>query len=188
MKTMRASAALLGGLMIAAAAGSAQAATPYECEMYAQSVAEQQYPTGAGAVTGGLFGGLIGAGIAGATGGNVGTGAGVGAGVGLVVGSSAWRAKKEEARRLAYAQCIGGTPVYAPGPPVYAPPVLPTGPFNAVISGASAVNVRQGPGTNFAIVGQVVQGQMVGIAGCGGGWCQLAGGYGYVSQSYVYPI
>ena len=148
MKTMHATAALLGGLVIAAA-GSANAATPYECEMYAQNAAEQQYPYGGGAVTGGVFGALIGAGIAGATGGNVGTGAGVGAGAGLIVGSAGWQQKKKQAHDLAYAQCIGsGQPVYAPGPPVYTPgPIYPSGAFNAVISGASTVNVRTGPGT-----------------------------------------
>jgi hypothetical protein len=190
MKSIRATAVALGGLVIMAA-GSANAATPYECEQYAQSVAEQQYPTGGGVVAGGVVGALLGAGIAGATGGNVGTGAAIGAGGGLVVGSSAWQAKKKQAHDLAYAQCMGpGTPVYAPGAPVYGPPppVYPVGPFNGVISGASAVNVRQGPGTQYAIIGSVVQGQNVGIQGCGGGWCALAGGYGYVSQSYVYPL
>ena len=66
----------------------------------------------------------------------------------------------------------------------------PSGPFNAVIGGASAVNVRNGPGTNYPVIGQVFQNQGVSVAGCGGGWCQiyLSNGVGFVSQSYIHPV
>ena len=192
MKTLLASAAIFGGLAIAAA-GTASAATPYDCEIYAQNYAEQQYPTGGGAVTGAVGGGILGGLIAGATGNKVGNGVGVGVAAGLVVGSVAWQNAKRNAHDLAYSQCIGGAkPVVATPPPVYGPPpVYPTsGPFNAVINGASSVNVRNGPGTNYAVIGQVYSQQGVSVAGCGGGWCQiyLSTGVGFVSQTYVYPI
>ncbi len=182
-----ATAAVLSGLTLAA--GSASAATPYECESYAQQVAEQQYPTGGGAIGGGLVGGFLGAGIAAATGGNVGVGAGIGAGAGLVVGSSAWQAKKKQAHDLAYSQCIGNV-VYAPAPVYAPPPVYPVGGFNGVIYGASVVNIRSGPGTNYPALGQLYANQGVSVSGCGGGWCTivLGNGYGYVAQSLIRPL
>jgi hypothetical protein len=191
MKTLLASAALLGGLTLLS--GTASAATPYECQLYAQQVAEQQYPTGGGAVGGGVFGGILGAGIAAATGGNVGSGAAIGAGAGLVVGSSAWQAEKRRAHDLAYSQCISGaTPVYATPPPAYAPPppVYPTGGFNGIIFGASSVNVRSGPGTMYGVIGQAYANQGVSVIDCVVGWCRiyLGAGVGYVSQMYVRPI
>src|SRR5688572_7760609 len=144
MKTLLATAALLGGVSLLS--GTASAATPYECQVYAQQYAEQQYPTGGGALGGGVFGGILGAGIAAATGNKPGTGAAIGATAGLVVGSSAWQAEKKRAHDLAYSQCISNvTPVYATPPPVYAPgpSVYPTGGFNGIIWGANVVNVRQ---------------------------------------------
>jgi uncharacterized protein YgiM (DUF1202 family) len=191
MKTLLASAAIFGGMAIAA--GTASAATPGQCEAAAQQYAEAQYPTGGGAVSGAVGGAILGGLIAGATGNKVGNGVGVGAGAGLVVGSLAWQNAKKQAHDSYFANCLGGAqPVYAPAPPVYGPPPsYPTsGPFNAVINGASSVNVRNGPGTNYPVVGQVYAQQGVSVAGCGGGWCQiyLSTGIGFVSQTYVYPI
>jgi uncharacterized protein YgiM (DUF1202 family) len=88
---------------------------------------------------------------------------------------------------------MSATPVVAAPPPVYsAPPPPPSsGPFNGVISGASSVNVRNGPGTQYAVIGQMFANQSVSVASCGGGWCQIylaGGGAGFVAQSYIYPI
>src|SRR5947209_3675048 len=90
MKTLLATAALFGGLAIATA-GPASAATPAQCEAAAQQYAEQQYPTGGGAVAGAIGGGILGGLVAGATGNKVGNGVGVGAAAGLVVGSVSWQ-------------------------------------------------------------------------------------------------
>jgi uncharacterized protein YgiM (DUF1202 family) len=187
MKTLLATAALLGGLVLVSGAANAQ--TAFQCQQYAQNAAEQQYPTGGGALSGGVGGGILGGIIAGATGGNVGQGVGIGAGAGLVVGSVAWQNSKKQFYDQEYARCLGGaTPVYAPAPPVYGPPPsYPAGGFNGVIIGASAVNVRNGPGTAYPVIGQVFNQQAVSVAGCGGGWCQiyLGGSVGFVSQTYV---
>ena len=190
MKTLLATAVVLGGFAVTAA-GQANAATAYDCQVYAQNVSEQQYPTGGGAVGGGIAGGIIGGLVAGATGGKVGNGVAIGAGAGLVVGSVAWQNAKKQAYDNAYAGCISQNtqPVVAAPPPVYSPPPS-SGPFNGVISGASAVNVRNGPGTNYAVIGQMYAQQSVSVASCGGGWCQvyLTNGSGFVAQSYIYPI
>jgi uncharacterized protein YgiM (DUF1202 family) len=188
MKTLLASAAVVGALLVA---GTANAQNAAQCQQYATNYAEQQYPTGGGAVGGALFGGILGAGIAAATGNNVGGGVGVGAASGLVVGSVAWQNAKRQAYERAYTQCITGTTqAFAPAPPVYAPAIYPTGAFNGVIVGASAVNVRSGPGTNYPVLGQVVANQGISVATCGGGWCQIYFGPGaaFVSQTYVRPL
>ena len=72
MKTLLASAAIFGGMAIAA--GAANAATPGQCEAAAQQYAEAQYPTGGGAVSGAVGGAILGGLIAGATGNKVGNG------------------------------------------------------------------------------------------------------------------
>jgi uncharacterized protein YgiM (DUF1202 family) len=191
MKTLLATTLVLAGLVVSAA-GSANAASAYQCQVYAQNAAEQQYPTGGGAVGGGIAGGIIGGLVAGATGGKVGNGVALGAGAGLVVGSVAWQNAKKQAYDNAYAGCLDSNaqPVSAPPPQVYSPPPPTSGPFNGVISGASSVNVRNGPGTNYAVIGQMYAQQSVSVASCGGGWCQiyLSNGVGFVAQNYIYPI
>jgi hypothetical protein len=183
MKTVLASAVLVGGLVMA---GTANAATPYECELYAQNVAEQQYPTGGGALVGGVVGGVGGGLLAGALGGKPGVGAGVGAVGGVAVGSAAYQANKKKAHDLAYASCLSSATPAAIGPvPVVFPPV----PFNATIKG-SALNVRGGPGTNYPVLWQLTAGMVFVVNGCNVGWCVMNqnGAVGYVSQSYVFPL
>ncbi|EKO1912197.1 SH3 domain-containing protein [Clostridium botulinum] len=54
---------------------------------------------------------------------------------------------------------------------------------------ASVLNVRQGPGTNYKIIGQLDRGKYVDIVnlGYGSDWYQIAygSGYGWVSKQYV---
>jgi uncharacterized protein YgiM (DUF1202 family) len=196
MRTLLATAVVFAGL-VASAAGSADAASAYQCQTYAANYAEQQYPTGGGAVAGGVGGAIVGGLIAGATGGKVGTGAAVGAGAGLVVGSVAWQQAKQRAYDAAYAQCLDSSgpqpvqPVYAPPPPV----VLPPAPFNATVYNANSLNVRAGPGTNYAVIGSVAPPMVFQVLSLNGGWAYInyspTPGYppqaGYVSQSYIYP-
>jgi uncharacterized protein YgiM (DUF1202 family) len=193
MKTLFATVALVGGLVMLA--GTASAQTAFQCQQYAQNYAEQQYPQGGGAVAGAIGGGILGGIIAGATGNNVGGGVGIGAAGGLVVGSVAWQNAKKQAYDQAYAQCLGqGQPVYAPAPPVY----QPVGPFNGVIYNTSSLNVRQGPGTGYGVVGTLTPGVVFGVSGCQGGWCnvsfQVYGPYGaqnvsgWASQTYIRPV
>lgn len=49
------------------------------------------------------------------------------------------------------------------------------------------LNVRAGPGTGYAVVGVVADGETVDVLNCGGSWCQVAfdGGTGYANGSYL---
>jgi uncharacterized protein YraI len=51
----------------------------------------------------------------------------------------------------------------------------------------SDLNVRSGPGTGYGVVGVIQAGQTVDVAGCDGGWCQVAfdGGSGFANRSYL---
>lgn len=51
----------------------------------------------------------------------------------------------------------------------------------------SNVNVRQGPGTNYAVVGTVQRGQQVDVQQCQGSWCYVVkqGPDGWVSANYL---
>jgi hypothetical protein len=215
MKTILTTGAFVGALM-ATAAGTATAATPYECDVYATNYAEQQYPTGGGAFAGGVGGGILGGIIAGATGGKVGNGVAIGATAGLVVGSVAWQNQKRQAHDSVYAQCLNsnqrtyalapqpyyGEPGYAPQPyytqpyygePVYAPQpsYVPYAPFAAVVVGVPAISLRTGPGPRYGSLGQVYAQQAISIASCDGTWCQVEmqnGGVGYIPQNYIRPI
>jgi hypothetical protein len=125
--------AIIGIVAVAGAmaltAGSASAASSWQCKKYAQQYASQYGNPGSNVVGGALLGGFLGAGIAGATGGNVGTGAAIGAGVGAVGGAAS--SGYEQAYNEAYWDCMNGPggpgpmPAYGPGPgpgPGYGPP------------------------------------------------------------------
>lgn len=49
------------------------------------------------------------------------------------------------------------------------------------------VNVRRGPGTGYAVVDQLYEGEDVDVRGCSGGWCRIehAGPDGWVSARYL---
>jgi hypothetical protein len=66
--------------------------------------------------------------------------------------------------------------------------VLSTGAANAVPATAqTSLNLRSGPGTQFAVVGAIPQGATVDVGGCTGSWCQVnfRGETGYASRSYL---
>lgn len=46
------------------------------------------------------------------------------------------------------------------------------------------LNVRSGPGTNYAVIDNLPAGSVVDIAGCTGNWCEVAG-TGWASASYL---
>ena len=67
--------------------------------------------------------------------------------------------------------------------------LLPTGAFAAAGVATSAVNVRTGPGTGYAIVDTLFAGESVEIGECQSGWCYVDqdGPDGWVSASYLQP-
>ena len=56
--------------------------------------------------------------------------------------------------------------------------------FPATVVSGSGVNVRSGPGTNFAIIGGFGNGARVNVVSTSGGWYQISGG-GWISSSYT---
>ncbi len=52
---------------------------------------------------------------------------------------------------------------------------------------ASSVNLRDGPGTQFAVIGVLPAGATVDVNGCGAVWCQVAfaGEEGYASRAFL---
>lgn len=46
------------------------------------------------------------------------------------------------------------------------------------------LNVRSGPGTNYAVIDSLPAGSVVDIAGCSGSWCEIAG-TGWSSAAYL---
>ncbi len=59
----------------------------------------------------------------------------------------------------------------------------------AMVSGATALNLREGPGTEYAVLGSAAEGAWVGIRGESGSWyyvCVLSTGlFGYMSKNYL---
>lgn len=53
-----------------------------------------------------------------------------------------------------------------------------------------ALNVRTGPGTNYAIVDALYAGEVVDVTGCQGGWCTIShsGPDGWVSANYLSQV
>ncbi len=58
---------------------------------------------------------------------------------------------------------------------------------NAIVT--TNLNIRTGPGTNYAVIGSIPNGARVDVRGCtsGYGWCQVdyAGRYGWASSRYL---
>jgi uncharacterized protein YraI len=52
---------------------------------------------------------------------------------------------------------------------------------------ASDLNMREGPGTNYAVVGVIPQGAPVDVLGCMANWCEVSYGgmEGYASRGYL---
>ena len=60
----------------------------------------------------------------------------------------------------------------------------------AAASAASAVatgtvNVRNGPGTSYSVIGSLSRGEVVDVGGCRSGWCYLTDEEGFVSSAYL---
>jgi Bacterial SH3 domain len=62
-----------------------------------------------------------------------------------------------------------------------------TGAAAAPALAVNNVNLRQGPGMNYAIIVTIPGGSNVDVSGCNGGWCQAAfqGQYGYLVATSV---
>jgi uncharacterized protein YgiM (DUF1202 family) len=182
MKTLFTTAVVAGTLL--AAAGSAHAASSWQCQQYARQQAEAYAPTGQGLVAGGLLGALGGAGIAGISGGKAGTGAIVGGVGGALVGGAANQNKQQQIYNNAYYSCMNGGGYAQPAPalqPVAGPP--PVGQARVFQN----VNVRNGPGTQYQVIGVLPSGSVVGVNSCTASWCSInvAGGAGWAYRNLL---
>jgi hypothetical protein len=182
MKTLFSTAIVAGALL--AAGGTAQAASQWQCQQYAQQQADSYNPNGKGIVTGGLLGALGGAGIAGISGGNAGTGAIVGGVGGALIGGATNQNHRQQIYNNAYYSCMNGGGYAKPAPvlqPVAGPP--PSGQASVYQS----VNVRSGPGTQFQVIGVLPAGSIVGVNSCSASWCSInvAGGSGWASRKLL---
>ena len=65
-----------------------------------------------------------------------------------------------------------------------------SGAFAAEAAATTALNVRTGPGTNYAVVGALSPNQVVQVGSCQGSWCQVSGANirGWASSYYLRPI
>jgi uncharacterized protein YraI len=66
--------------------------------------------------------------------------------------------------------------------------VLSAGAANATPATAdTSLNVRSGPGTQYAVVGAIPAGETVDVGRCTGSWCQVSfsGGTGFASRSHL---
>lgn len=109
-------------------AGSAFAASDYECRGYAQQQANAYAPNGRGAIVGGAMGAGLGAIASGIGHGNVGTGALVGGLGGAFLGGAMNQNKRQDVYNRAYWDCMNSGPRYAAPPqPVYDPGPPPPG-------------------------------------------------------------
>ncbi|MGA0532155.1 SH3 domain-containing protein [Hansschlegelia sp. KR7-227] len=57
----------------------------------------------------------------------------------------------------------------------------------ATATATADLNVRSGPGTNYAVVDTMPAGETVNVIGCSSGWCEISmgGGSGFASASYL---
>lgn len=162
--------ALAAAALMVGAASTAQAQSqsyPQE-QPRANGITNCDAPGGrqqAGAVIGGVLGALVGSQISdneralGAV-----AGGAAGAAAGSYIGCSQQRARAE------------GTTTYSYDQPAQAQ----QGQYRAT----SALNVREGPGTNYRVIGRLNSGQNFTANGSEGEWVQIAGG-GWVNARYV---
>ena len=73
----------------------------------------------------------------------------------------------------------------APSPVVPTPTPAPTPTFTYAICNTSALNVRNGPGISYSIVGGVSYGQRVKILNRQNGWAQIETPAGWCNESYL---
>lgn len=185
MKILFTSLAVAGALVLAAS--SANAATPAQCQAYAQQQAAAFAPgaSGGGAVAGGVIGAIAGGLIGGSGGNNAAVpGAIIGGVGGAMVGGAASQAKYNQVYQQAYALCMNQGP--APAPIMPQPVVGPApGPQAGVYQ---ALNVRTCAATSCPVLGVIQPGSIVSVSGCTASWCQVGipQGWGWASRKYLY--
>jgi hypothetical protein len=190
MKTLFTTAVLIGGMLMFA--GTANAASQWQCQQYAQNQTDSYAPNGQGMVAGGLLGALGGAGIASITHGNAGTGALIGGVGGAVVGGTINQDKRQQIYNQAYYSCMNGGGYARPNPgyaqPMYAQPVYAPPPLSGQATVTTTANVRSGPGTQYPVMSTLFGGTVVSIGQCVPGWCSIGmpGGQGWMSRSLLY--
>jgi hypothetical protein len=182
MKIVITSAILAAGVM-AGAAGSAYAASSAYCAQQAQyAVNTYTHPLGSaavGCVAGGILGNILSKGNGGATAG----GCAAGAATGLVLSAS----KRQQIYNDAYYQCMGSYPTPAPQP-VYAQPMPAGPPPSDTATVYVQVNVRSGPGTQYATVFTLTPYSNFPVSQCTPSWCMVGDSnqYGWASRKYLF--
>lgn len=174
--------AILATGLIAAAAGSAQAASSAYCTRVAQQTVDRYtHPVGntlLGCAAGGVLGNILSGGKAGATAGGCAAG-----GAGAFVLSDVQRKKVYD---QAYWNCMGSG---GPPPPAYRPqPVVAGPPPSAFASVYVSLNVRSGPSTGYPVVFTLSANTTVPVHQCTPSWCQVgdANQIGWASRKYLF--
>lgn len=178
--------AILAAGLIAGAAESAYAKSSAYCAQQAQyAVDTYTHPLGSaavGCVAGGILGNILSKGNGGATAG----GCAAGAATGLVLSAS----KRQQIYNDAYYQCMGSYPTqpqYVPQP-VYAPQPVAGPPPSGQATVYVQVNVRSGPGTQFATIFTLAPYQNFPVSQCTPSWCMVGDSnqYGWASRKYLF--
>ena len=171
--------AILATGLIAAAVGSAEAASSAYCARVAQATVDRYtHPVGntvLGCAAGGVLGNLLSGGKAGATAG----GCAAGAATGFVLSD----VQRKKVYDQAYYNCMGsGGPAPAPQPVYAGPP--PSGFASVYVS----LNVHSGPGTGYPTIFVLSPNTTVPVSQCSGSWCLVgdANASGWASRKYLF--
>jgi len=174
MKTLFTTAALVAALTAGATGAYAK-----DCNAYAQAQVDAQTHPGGAALLGCGIGAGLGSLFSNGKAGAIAGGCAAGGAGGLILSAD----KRTQIYNSAYAACMGNS---LPQPASYSTFPPPSSSANTPYS--TAVNVRNGPGTNFSVREHLPANSTVSVAVCSNnGWCQVGGytGPGWVSQSLL---
>lgn len=160
------------------AGNAAMAASPAYCSQQAQQYVDTYTHPAGSALLGCGAGALLGQVLTNGKGAAVIGGCAAGGATGLVLSD----AKRKELYNQAYNNCM-----YAGNNPPPAQPVMAGPPPSGVAVVTNDLNVRQGPGTDFAVLGVLPRYSTVSVTKCQPGWCEIStsGGLGWSSSQYL---